>query len=111
MSIIEIVPDIWLGTTDVSQTLIKTLNIQHIINCDSISKAYLENTCQFMYTNIKTGQPVMLVCSNFKRSGLIVIAYLMKYGHMSIEHSINAINSKVLKPIMIDKSEYRILME
>jgi hypothetical protein len=139
MSIAEIIPDIWIGTIDVSPVLINSLNIQNVINCyndmiffgksntytdlmrenmarDEIArmKIYLEKMCQFIYSNIKIGKPILLACKEeirYKRSGLVVIAYLMKYGHMTIENAINAINSKTMKSVVIDKLDYMALVE
>lgn len=77
-------------------------------------KVYLEGMCQFIYSNIKTGKPIMLACKeeiHHKRSGMLMIAYLMKYGHMTIENAINAINSKTMKPVILDKLDYRALVE
>jgi hypothetical protein len=120
----EILPGLWLGDIKASldTTFLRDKQIQCIINCtdrhpfaeDSIikvkhrlsikdnldingmAKLYqsLDHLCDQIKTNIISHNILIHCYPGKQRSTTIIIAYLMKYGHMDLQSAMIAIKSK-----------------
>jgi hypothetical protein len=128
MYLVEILPDLWIGDTNVLPKFIKEKDIKYIVNCqedlafygksreyiDSIKAEmmrkeigalykYLIQMTQHIYTNLMKGEPVLVV--GLKKSHLLIIGYLIKYGHMSLDNALSAINTKLHNKIVLTNTE------
>lgn len=117
MILVEIVPDLWFGDINILPRFIKEKDIKYIINCqedlafygrsreyiDSLKQQmmrkeigalykYLNQMTQHIYTNLMKGEPVLIV--GLKHAPLLIIGYMIRYGHMSLEKALKAINTK-----------------
>ena len=116
MILIEIIPDLWFGD-NILPKFVKEKDIKYIINCqedlafygrsreyiDSLKQQmmqkeigglykYLTQMTQYIYNNLMKGEAVLVVGS--KHAPLLIIGYLIRYGHMSLDKALNAINTK-----------------
>lgn len=130
MILIEVIPDLWFGNTNISPKFIKEKDVKYIINCqedlsfygkareyiDSLKQQmmrkeigalfkYLNQMTQHIYANLMKGEPVLVV--GVKHAPLLIVGYMIRYGHMSLEKALNAINSKTTEKIGL--SQYDIL--
>jgi hypothetical protein len=128
MYLVEILPDLWIGDTNVSPKIIKEKDIKYIINChedlafygksreyiDSIKSEmmrkeigalykYLIQMTQSIYTNLIKCETVLIV--GLKKSHLLIIGYLIKFGHMSLDSALTAINTKIHNKIILTNTE------
>ena len=123
MSATEILPNLWIsGIVGVrSNTFYKNNNIKCVINCskdlpffssdtlniripvhDNLKKIEIQNLYKYMekatniiHSHFKKNQAVVVHCyAGKQRSASIIVAYLIKYGNMSIEDAVNSIKSK-----------------
>lgn len=123
--IVEVLPDIWLGDTNISPRFIKEKNIKYVINCQedlsffgksqeyvdlvklSLMKKeiegllkYLHQITKHVYQTVRQGSPILIVCqTGLKKAPLLIVGYLIKYGHMNLNNAINALNSKTPKKV------------
>jgi len=129
MLLVEIVPDVWIGDINILPQFIKEKNIKYIINCqedlaffgrsrdyiESIKGSmmhkeikalykYLYQMTQHIHQNIRKGEPILVVCqTGFKKAPLLLIGYLIRYGHMSLDKALSAINTKVHQKIILSQ--------
>lgn len=123
MSATEILPNLWIsGIVGVrSNIFYKNNNIKCVINCskdlpfyssdtlnvripvhDNLKKIEIQNLYKYMekatniiHSHFKNNQAVVVHCyAGKQRSASIIVAYLIKYGNMSIEDAVNSIKSK-----------------
>ena len=119
MIFIEILPNLWLGDTEILKVKSK-LNINCVINCskdlhfidnskgyvlnikDNLEKyeiikmyEYLNETVDFIYENINKERSVLVFCENGnQKSPTVICAFLIKYGKMNKEDAIKSIRTK-----------------
>ena len=119
MIFIEILPNLWIGN---QETLKHTdrLNIDYIINCTkdlhflgnsnnyksdiktNLEKyeiikmyEYLIETTEFIYKKIMNNKSVLVVCqSGNQMSPTVITAYIIKYGHLSLNIIIKSLRTK-----------------
>ncbi len=129
MFLVEIIPDVWLGDTNFSSTTIKEKGIQYVINCqedlfffgrsrdyiDSIKESlmrdeikglniYLHKMTEQIFQHLKKHESILIMCENGqKKSPLLIIGYLIRYGHMSLESAINVINMKSERTLKLNQ--------
>lgn len=128
MFLVEIVPDFWFGDNNILPRFIKEKDIKYIINCqedlafygkskdyiDSIKREmmrkeigalykYLIQMTQHIHSNIMKGEPVLVVGA--KKAHLLILGYLIRYGHMSLEKGLTAINTKTPKKIVLSMND------
>lgn len=123
MSATEILPNLWIsGIVDIRNGMFYTNNnIKCVINCskdlpfyscntlnirlpvnDNLKKNEIQNLYKYMdkatniiHSHFKKNQAVVVHCyAGKQRSASIIVAYLIKYGNMSIQDAINSIKSK-----------------
>jgi len=129
MLLVEIVPDIWIGDVNILPRFIKEKDIKYIINCqddlsffgrsrdyiDSIKENmvrkevgalqnYLFQMTQHIHQNVKKGEAILVVCQTaLKKAPLLILGYLIRYGHMSLDKALTSINTKMPKPIILSQ--------
>lgn len=123
MSATEILPNLWIGNCIVAKNkyFFESNQIQISINCtkdtvensiskktltlsvsdslqkEDITKMYrlLDSTCDYIYSSLMANYGVMVFCyAGKQRSATVIVAYLIKYGKMSLRDAINAVKSK-----------------
>lgn len=124
MILIEVIPDLWFGDANISPRFIKEKDIKYIINCqedlsfygksqeyiDSMKQQlmrkeigalykYLTQMTLHIYTNLMKGEPVLIMGVN--QAPLLILGYLIRYGHMSLDKGLNAINTKLSNKIRL----------
>lgn len=128
MFLVEVIPDLWFGDTNILPRFIKEKDIKYIINCqedlvfygksreyiDSIRNQmlrkeigalykYLIQMTQHIYSNLIKGEPVLII--GLKKAPLLLLAYLIRYGHMSLDKALKAINTKTPTNIVLNNVE------
>ena len=119
MIFIEILPNLWIGNSEILK-IINKLNIDNIINCtkdlhfigkhtqyktdikNNLEKyeiikmyEYLNETSDFIYSKLINHKSILVVCENGnQKSATIIAAYIIKYGHMNITNTIHSIRTK-----------------
>ena len=123
MSATEILPNLWIsGILGVRNSMFyKNNNIKCVINCskdipfyssetlnvripvnDDLKKHEIQNLYKYMdkatnviHSHFKKNQGIVVHCyAGKQRSASIIVAYLIKYGNMTIQDAINSIKSK-----------------
>lgn len=128
MFLVEIIPDLWFSNNDISPRFIKDKDIKYIINCqedlaffgksreyidsirgDMLKKEigalykYLMQMTQHIHNNIMKGEPILT--AGEKKAHLLIIGYLIRFGHMSLDKALMAINTKTPKKIMLNMTD------
>lgn len=128
MFLVEIIPDLWFGDNNILPRFIKEKDIKYIINCqedlgfygkskdyiDSIKQEmmrkeiialykYLIQMTQHIHNNIMKGEPILVVGA--KKSHLLLLGYLIRYGHMSLDKGLLAINTKTPRKIILNVND------
>ena len=119
MIFIEIIPNLWIGNSEITKNIDK-LNINCVINCckdlhflgryneyvvsikNNLEKyeivkmyEYLNETVDFIYKNLNNDKNILVYCeSGNQKSPTVVCAYLIKYGKITKEEAIKSIRSK-----------------
>ena len=119
MILIEIIPNLWIGSNDCIPHL-GNKNIKCVINCGkdlhflnkykqykseikiNLEKyeiiklfEYLNETVEFIYNNITNNKSTIVVCeSSNQKSPTVICAFLIKYGKMTKFNAIKSIRSK-----------------
>lgn len=136
MLLVEVVSDIWIGDTNIVAQFIKEKDIKYIINCqedlgffgksrdyiDSIKEdmmkkeigalqKYLFQMTQHILQNVKRNEAILIVCqSGLKKAPLLALGYLIRYGHMSLDKALSALNTKMpRKVILTELDKYALL--
>ena len=123
MSATEILPNLWIGNCIVAKNkfFFESNHIQVSINCtkdtidngvskknltllvsdslqaEDIIKMYklLDSTCDYIYKQLMSNYGIMVFCyAGKQRSATVIVAYLIKYGNMSLQEAIHAVKSK-----------------
>lgn len=130
----EILPNLWLSNLQIANDLVSitSKNIDVIVNCSKnynvcsvkfnyrlpisstatdissefeVMYNHLSNCVDFIYEKINQEQSVLVCCPNAKQvSPTVIVAFIMKYGKVSIPNAIRFVESKykgVFKPNMI----------
>ena len=119
MIFIEILPNLWIGNNEILKVKEK-LNINFIINCtkdlhflgkysqykmemkNNLEKyeiikmyEYLNETSEFIYKKLLENNSVLVVCeTSNQKSASIIAAYIIKYGKINMNNTINSIRTK-----------------
>lgn len=127
MFLVEIIPDIWIGDANISPAIIKQKDIKYIINCqedlkffgkslDYVTgvkeplmkkeieglKLYLTQMTTYISQNIQKGEPLLIICNTGSvRAPLLVIGYLIRFGHMTIKNAVKALNTKMTRKVVL----------
>ena len=123
MSATEILPNLWIGNCIVAKNkyFFESNQIQISINCtkdsvdnsvskktlklsvsdsllkEDIIKMYhlLDKTCDYIHNSLMSNHGVMVFCyAGKQRSATIIVAYLIKYGKMSLVEAIQLCRTK-----------------
>ena len=121
MITIEIQPGLWLGNEKSVKNLnfIKTNNIVNLINCNKYLNysshkykspirekleineikhtiKFLLKITDFIFTNLKNLNNTLIYChNNLNISIAVIIAFIMRYGKLSKENTVNLLKSKI----------------
>lgn len=135
-NLVEIIPDLWLSNSQSSQNLNFFNKKFIIINCSkdlnflgkhktynkSISQNleqyeilkmynYLVKTTEFINKNLLNFKPVLIYCSDGKQKApSIIAAYLMRYGKITYNKSINILKTKK-NDIFLNGVEYQYALQ
>lgn len=128
MFLVEIIPDFWFGDNDISPKFIKEKDIKYIINCqedldfygkskeyiDSIKNEMMRKEINKLYkylmqmthhikSNITQSEPILVM--GIKKAYLLILGYLIRYGHMSLDKALFAINTKMPRKIILSMND------
>jgi hypothetical protein len=119
MIFIEILPNLWIGNNQLLKYKDK-LNIDYIINCskdlhflgkynqykmemkNNLEKyeiikmyEYLNETSEFINKKLLENKSVLVLCETAnQKSASIIAAYIIKYGKVNLNNTINSIQTK-----------------
>ena len=115
-NLVEIIPDLWIGT---DKDALKTINFMNI-NCSKdlsfLGKSqqynneirinlekyeliklfrYICNAVDIIYNNIRSGNKILIHCEDcIQKSPTLTVAYLIKYGKYTKKDAVNVLKSK-----------------